>query len=144
MPNGGCEQHISNFQTFRIDGAEPGFTYTISPCPPFYEVIFTDTSLNAAGWQWSFGDGGSSTLQNPSHFYPGPGSYNVTLVVTTPLGCTTTLQANNSVVITGLGASASAICTDTVLPLDVQFYANTTGATLVDLELWGWRLCFRK
>lgn len=128
MPNGGCEQHISNFQTFIIDGGYPGFTYTVSPCPP-YEVFFTDTSLNTVGWQWSFGDGGSSTVQNPSHIYPGPGTYNVTLVVTTPAGCSTTLQANNSVVINGIGANASAVCTDTTMPLDVQFYANSQNAT---------------
>ncbi len=128
MPNGGCEQHIPNFQTFVVDGADPGFTYTVSPCPP-YEVFFTDTSLNTSGWQWSFGDGGTSNAQHPSHLYPGPGTYNVTLVATTPNGCNTTLQANNSVVITGLGANASAVTADTVLPLNVQFYANSTGAT---------------
>lgn len=128
MPNGGCEQHISNFQTFIVDGADPGFTYTVSPCPP-YEVFFTDTSLNAAGWQWSFGDGGTSAVQHPSHLYPGPGTYNVTLVVTTPNGCNTTLQANNSVSIVGLGANASAVTNDTVPPLNVQFYANSSGAT---------------
>lgn len=128
MPNGGCEQHISNFQTFIIDGAEPGFTYTVSPCPP-YEVTFTDTSLNAAGWQWSFGDGGQSNTQHPVHTYPGPGTYNVTLVITTPGGCSTTLQANNSVSITGLGANASAVTNDTVPPLSVQFFANSSNAT---------------
>ncbi len=128
MPNGGCEQYIANFQTFIIDGADPGFTYTVSPCPP-YVVTFTDTSLNAAGWQWSFGDGGHSTVQNPSHVYPGPGTYNVTLVITTPGGCTTTLQANNSVSITGLGAQASAVTNDTVPPFNVQFFANSSSAT---------------
>ena len=132
MPNGGCEQYIANFQTFEIGGADPGFTYTVSPCPP-YEVFFTDTSLNAASWIWSFGDGGSASVQNPSHVYPGPGSYNVTMVVTTPGGCTTTLQANNGVVITGMGANASAVCADTVAPFNVQFYANSTGATW-----WSW------
>ncbi|MBL7924320.1 MAG: PKD domain-containing protein [Bacteroidia bacterium] len=132
MPNGGCEQYISDFQTFVIDGAEPGFTYTVSPCPP-YEVFFTDTSLNAAGWSWNFGDGGSDATQHPSHVYPGPGSYNVTLSVTTPAGCTTTLHAANGVIISGLGANASAVCTDTVPPFNVQYYANSTGATW-----WTW------
>ncbi len=132
MINGGCEQHIPNFQTFIIDGAEPGFTYTVSPCPP-YEVYFTDTSLNAASWSWTFGDGGTAGIQHPSHSYPGPGTYNVVLTVTTPGGCVTTLQANNAVQITGLGASASAICADSVPPLNVQFYANSTAATW-----WAW------
>ncbi len=128
MVNGGCEQHIPVFQTFIIDGADPGFTYSISPCPP-YQVFFNDTSLNASAWQWTFGDGGSSSLQNPVHAYPGPGSYNVSLTVTTPGGCITTLQANNAVQISGLGASASASTIDTVPPLHVQFQANSSGAT---------------
>jgi PKD repeat protein len=128
MPNGGCEQYIQNFQTFIIDGAYPGFTYTVSPCPP-YEVFFTDTSLNASSWQWSFGDGGSSSMQNPSHIYPGPGIYSVKLICTTPGGCNTTLTATNSVVINGLGAHGTSFTTDTVAPASVQFNANSTNAT---------------
>lgn len=128
MPNGGCEQYIQNFQTFNIDGAYPGFTYTVSPCPP-YEVFFTDTSLNASSWQWSFGDGGNSSLQNPSHIYPGPGMYSIRLICTTPSGCNTTLNATNAVVITGLGAHGTSFTTDTVAPINVQFAANSTGAT---------------
>jgi PKD repeat protein len=38
-----------------------------------------DPSVNS--WMWDFGDGGTSTLQNPSHVYPGNGSYNACLVV---------------------------------------------------------------
>ncbi len=128
MPNGGCEQYIQNFQTFNIDGAYPGFTYTVSPCPP-YEVFFTDTSLNASSWQWSFGDGGNSSLQNPSHIYPGPGLYSIRLICTTPTGCNTTLNATNGVVINGLGAHGTSFTTDTVAPINVQFAANSTGAT---------------
>jgi PGF-pre-PGF domain-containing protein len=32
-------------------------------------VQFTDLSQNAAGWNWDFGDGATSTLQNPRHIY---------------------------------------------------------------------------
>lgn len=128
MPNGGCEQHIPNFQTFVIDGTDPGFTYTVSPCPP-YTVFFNDTTSNAAAWQWTFGDGGSSTLQDPQHIYPGPGIYNISLAVTTPNGCTSVLQAAGGVVITGLGANATVVCTDTAAPFNAQFYANSSGAT---------------
>ena len=47
---------------------------------------FTDTSIDSDGtisaWSWNFGDGGSSTLQNPTHTYAAGGSYTVTLTVT--------------------------------------------------------------
>lgn len=44
-------------------------------------VQFTDLSENATGWNWSFGDGQTSTVQNPSHTYSTPGTYTVSLNV---------------------------------------------------------------
>jgi len=52
------------------------FTWTISGTT----VVFTDISTNLPDyWNWDFGDGGSSTEQDPSHFYPSPASYTVCL-----------------------------------------------------------------
>ena len=51
------------------------------------DVQFTDRSIDPetgggiTGWYWSFGDGTTSTEQNPRHNYPGPGTYTVTLTV---------------------------------------------------------------
>ena len=43
-------------------------------------IAFTDRSTGApSAWQWSFGDGGTSTLQHPAHVYGAPGTYTVTL-----------------------------------------------------------------
>ncbi|HEX6098745.1 MAG TPA: PKD domain-containing protein [Thermoanaerobaculia bacterium] len=43
-------------------------------------VVFTDRSTGTpSAWQWSFGDGGTSTLQSPTHVYGAPGTYTVTL-----------------------------------------------------------------
>lgn len=57
-------------------------------------VAFTDMSFtnfgNIVSWNWDFGDGSTSTLQNPSHQYLAPGTYTVTLTVTTAAGCTDT------------------------------------------------------
>ena len=45
-------------------------------------VLFTDTSTGSpTSWQWDFGDGASSTSQNPSRTYAAAGSYIVTLTV---------------------------------------------------------------
>ena len=50
-------------------------------------VNFTDLSTNApTSWSWSFGDGGSSTAQNPSHTYNSAGTYNVSLTATNAFG----------------------------------------------------------
>ena len=43
-------------------------------------VQFTDASPNATSWDWNFGDGNTSNLQNPMHTYAADGIYDVTLV----------------------------------------------------------------
>ncbi len=46
-------------------------------------VHFTDKSGGSpTGWQWDFGDGSYSTLQNPVYTYNTPGTYTVTLTAT--------------------------------------------------------------
>lgn len=46
-------------------------------------INFTDTSLySPTSWLWNFGDGATSTSQNPSHTYSSPGLYDVTLTST--------------------------------------------------------------
>jgi hypothetical protein len=60
------------------------FTYTVSnegyvPC----EVSFTNASLNAAGYTWDFGNGESSSEENPVAQYVAPGLYTVTLTCAT-------------------------------------------------------------
>jgi PKD repeat protein len=53
-------------------------------------VNFTDTSAGApTNWEWTFGDGGTSTAQSPSHVYTVAGTYTVTLKVTNSLGSDT-------------------------------------------------------
>lgn len=52
---------------------------------------FTDMSSTSTGtitnWLWNFGDGYTSTLQNPEHTYMNWGTYTVTLTVTNSSGC---------------------------------------------------------
>ena len=46
-------------------------------------IAFTDTSSGSpTSWSWDFGDGNSSTAQNPTHVYATAGTYDVKLVVT--------------------------------------------------------------
>jgi PKD repeat protein len=50
-------------------------------------VDFTDQSTEApTSWLWDFGDGNTSTLQNPSHTYTVAGDYTVTLTATNAFG----------------------------------------------------------
>jgi gliding motility-associated-like protein len=56
---------------------------------PFQDVS-TSNAGSVASWAWSFGDGGTSTLQNPTHTYPGTGTYTASLTITDINGCTNT------------------------------------------------------
>ncbi len=54
-------------------------------------VVFTNNSISAAtitSWAWDFGDGYTSTLQNPTHTYTTAGLYTVKLTVTNSNGQT--------------------------------------------------------
>ncbi|MEM7481295.1 MAG: PKD domain-containing protein [Acidobacteriota bacterium] len=50
-------------------------------------VAFTDLSTNnPTRWRWDFGDGNTSTLQNPTNTYSAPGEYLVTLTAGNAIG----------------------------------------------------------
>ncbi len=57
-------------------------------------VTFTNTSTYDPGsvFEWDFGDGFTSGQANPSHVYDNPGLYQVSLIITTPAGCTNQLS----------------------------------------------------
>ncbi|MGD9937983.1 MAG: PKD domain-containing protein [Methanoregulaceae archaeon] len=58
--------------------------------PAPHTVQFLDYTPNAQSWRWDFGDGGTSTLQYPTHVYSLPGLYTVTLSVRDWAGATST------------------------------------------------------
>jgi len=60
------------------------------------------------GWSWNFGDGASSTAQNPSHTYGAAGDYTVALTVTDNDGATAQFTETVTVV------TVSAISPNTV------------------------------
>jgi uncharacterized protein (TIGR02145 family) len=64
-------------------------------------VNFTDQSINnPTSWQWDFGDGGSSTHQNPIHIYNNEGKYTVQLIASNDFGSDTEIK-NNYITVTG-------------------------------------------
>jgi parallel beta-helix repeat protein len=70
-------------------------SFTYSPSSPVVDqaVQFTDTSTgDPVSWSWDFGDGVTSTYQNPSHTFASAGAYTVTLVASTTLGSSSTNQ----------------------------------------------------
>ncbi len=74
-------------------GAEFTAVQTTATCPA--SIQFNDASVNTPQtWLWNFGDGGTSTQQNPSHTYAQPGQYSVKLKVTNTLGQDSIIKSN--------------------------------------------------
>jgi gliding motility-associated-like protein len=61
---------------------DPEITPIVSP-----EVKFTDLSVGASIWEWTFGDGDSSDISSPIHTYRDTGTYYVYLHVENDYGC---------------------------------------------------------
>ncbi len=74
-----------------------------SVCPGT-PVTFTSTTVaGVAGpltYVWSFGDGTTSTSSSPTHTYPGPGYYTVTLFATNSTGCHGSLTMSSYIHVT--------------------------------------------
>jgi len=75
------------------DDCEALFNYTYES-NTMYTVQFTDLSLGYPdSWDWEFGDGSTSTEQNPVHTYQSEGDYTVSLNISSDsLDCTSTLE----------------------------------------------------
>ena len=87
--------------TVRVNVAPPTpeFTsdYVAGSCQT--SIRFTDLSQNGPNrWLWNFGDGTTSTLQNPSHTYATTGTYSVSLAATNAYGTATSTRAGYVVV----------------------------------------------
>ena len=66
-------------------------TTGVAPLP----VQFTDGSVGGVtAWAWDFGDGATSTEQNPAHTYAANGKYTVKLTVTSPSGTNRRIKTN--------------------------------------------------
>jgi PKD repeat protein len=53
----------------------------LAGCPPLVDSFTDISTINATAWQWDFGNGNTSTLQNPHATFLTSGTYRVTLTV---------------------------------------------------------------
>ena len=50
-------------------------------------ISFVNNTIGASTYQWFFGDGNTSVLENPQHTYQSTGTFEVTLIATSVFGC---------------------------------------------------------
>ena len=77
--------------------AQAAFTTTGKRTTCIYpvDIQFNNVSVDATSFEWLFGDGTSSTEQNPNHTYNAAGQYSVTLIAYNRNGCSDTLIKTN-------------------------------------------------
>ncbi|HUI08212.1 MAG TPA: PKD domain-containing protein [Verrucomicrobiae bacterium] len=129
---------VADYTILVGSGTPPSASFTASPTNGLapLNVAFTDTSTGSpTSWSWTFGDTGTSPLQNPNHTYTTPGSYTVQLIASNAGGSSTNTQVN---LITALTpppvASFTASPTNGLAPLTVTFTDTSSGD--VTNSLW--------
>ncbi len=98
-------------------------------------IVFTSSSTGTiSSYSWSFGDGTSSTAQNPTHTYSVVGTYSVSLTTTGPGGSDSETKASYISVSstppppTAPTANFTPSATSGVAPLTVTFTNSSTGS----------------
>jgi PKD repeat protein len=104
--------------------APPVTAFTATPLAGLTPLTVQFTDLSTGGptaWSWSFGDGGTSTSQNPQHTYTTPGTYTVNLTATNEYGSDYELKTDYITVYSPVTAQFTANVTGGTAPLAVQF-----------------------
>ncbi len=131
-------------------GCSTSITQTINITPkPFADFIlpngcsdavlsFSDQSTIASGnisdWLWNFGNGDSTTDQNPDYTFPDGGNFNVTLLVTSDAGCAddTTFSIDISP-----SPDAAFATTNTCVGQTISFIDQTVSQINISSYSWG-------
>ncbi len=91
----GCIDSLTKIAYINVNNT-PGANFAAPSGCSGTNLIFTDSSTISSGtitsWDWDFGNGNSSSLQNSSSIYTSSGTYTATLIVTSALGCSDTLS----------------------------------------------------
>ena len=112
-----------------------GFSVNAVQCIPDINFTFTNTTIGALAYQWSFGDGGGSTAVNPSYAYSTAGTFVVSLIATGSSGCRDTI--NKSVTLQTRATAGFTINTPSQCLFRNNFtFTNTSTQGVVSTYLW--------
>lgn len=144
----GCTS--SKSQRIKIHGLPTAnFTFTPEVGPPPFEVKFTNNSLGATNFNWSFGNGDTSTESEPVYTFNELGVYTVDLISTNEFGCSDTISKNIRVMPPALTIELQNLVVST-LTEEVAFAVEVknTGSKIVrDIEFvadFGGKLSFKE
>ena len=120
----GCTDKVvkNNYITLADPKADFLLSDSVSTCPPLV-ITFTNLSKNFSTRTWDFGDGTSSSLDNPTHFYSTSGTYDIVLTVTGYNGCIDT--KTKQVIVRGPNGSFTYTNITGCNPLTTNFTGKT-------------------
>ena len=129
---GNCSDTLVYTDYIKIgESLTPDFTVNTNSGCEGINVSFTDSTLNNPNtWLWDFGDGITSTNQNPSHTYINPGVFDITLTTSISGQCATSLTFPAEINVfekpdINFVADTTYACS---APFNVVFTDNTTNA----------------
>ena len=133
--NNGCT-HTAN-QNVKIETFKTDFTVdTVQTCVG-KNIFFTDKStVSANQWNWTFGDGTTSTSKNPTKSYSTAGTYSVKLISKNTIsGCSDSITKSTFIMVHDNPTVDFTVLDDTLcsIPVNVNFTSNTVGAIS-----WDW------
>ena len=135
--NGVCADTLIQNNLIEIGATViPDFESNVSSVCKNNNVQFTDISnYNPDTWNWDFGDGQTSTLQNPSHIYQNAGIYTVSLTTSKNGECISIIEKIDFIEVfedleINISSNDTVSC---ILPFNVSFQDNTTNAIS-----WNW------
>ncbi len=130
---GGCADSLLVPMYIHISPPIAKFTIK-STCANRYQRVFTDQSVGADEWHWDFGDGTTSTEQNPAHSYNATGQYGVTLrVINHASGCdhSATIQIRITDVSPQFSTADTSVCKN----VNIRF---NTGLNTAAINSYNW------
>jgi PKD repeat protein len=132
----------SSIYQFEINNP-PTADFTFSPASPSTAdvVSFSDLSADSDGsidsWSWTFGDGGSSALQNPTYSYDDDGTYTVTLTVTDDDGAMDSID--QIITVTNVGPTADFMYSpSSPSTADVVSFSDLSTDSDGSIDSWSW------
>ena len=139
----GCQNYIQKPVVANHCGPQPNcfadFTHQGDSCTIFFvDQSSSSTGVPVSSWYWDFGDGNTSTVQNPVHTYPAAGMYYVNLNITDASGCQNFVQKTVFANHCGPQGSCIADFTHIIDSCTVQFTDQslpTAGGSIVN---WNW------
>jgi PKD repeat protein len=129
----------TTWKLITVENAAPNPDFYWTPLNPttqdLVQFIDNSTDRNVQDWFWEFGDGYSSTLEDPTHQYDEDGTYNVTLTVTDDQGAVN--ATTKTLIVSNVAPTASYTFspTDPIINENISF--NDTSSD-IDGTLMNW------